>query len=110
LDDASGERVLTCSTGGSTTTLTAYAYGLQEITYSGSGSETGQLDSYSIAGHLLGETNGSTTTYDLTDAQGTILLSLTSSAVQGEQPTGISATPSGPSARTKATPASFRTL
>jgi RHS repeat-associated protein len=77
--------VLTRSTVGSTTTLTVYAYGLQEITYSGSGSETGQLDYYSIAGHLLGETNGSTTTYDLTDAQGTILLSLTSSAIQGEQ-------------------------
>jgi RHS repeat-associated protein len=58
---------------------------LQEITYSGSGSETSQLDSYSIAGHLLGETNGTTTTYDLTDAQGTILLSLTASAIQGEQ-------------------------
>jgi RHS repeat-associated protein len=70
---------------GSTTTLTAYAGGLQEITCSGSGSETSQLDSYSIAGHLLGDTNGTITTYDLTDVQGTILLSLTASAIQGEQ-------------------------
>jgi RHS repeat-associated protein len=86
--DASGERVLTRSTVGSATTLTAYAYGLQEITYSGAGNQASQLDYYSIAGHLLGETNGTTTTYDLTDAQGTILLSLTGSAIQGEQAYG----------------------
>ncbi len=39
----------------------------------------------SIASCLPRETTNTTTTYDLTDAQGTILLSLTASAIQGEQ-------------------------
>jgi RHS repeat-associated protein len=34
---------------------------------------------------LIGSTNGTTTTYDLTDAQGSVLMSLSSAGVQGEQ-------------------------
>jgi hypothetical protein len=36
-------------------------------------------------GHLIGSTNGTATTYDLTDAEGSVLTSLSSSAVLGEQ-------------------------
>jgi RHS repeat-associated protein len=39
----------------------------------------------SLAGHLICWTDGTSTTYDLTDAQGTVLMSLSASAVQGEQ-------------------------
>jgi RHS repeat-associated protein len=60
-------------------------FGLQELSYSGSGVLSSQLDSYSLAGHLIGWTDGMSTTYDLTDAQGTVLMSLSASAVQGEQ-------------------------
>jgi hypothetical protein len=44
-----------------------------------------QLDSYSLAGHLIGWTNGTSTMYDLTDGQGSVLMSLSASAVQGDQ-------------------------
>ena len=46
---------------------------------------TSQSDYYSISGHLIGSTNGTSTTCDLTDAEGSILLSLSASAVMGEQ-------------------------
>ena len=85
LYDAGGNRVLKRSISGSTTTLTAYAYGLQELTYTGAGAFTSQTDYYSVAGHLIGSTNGTTTTYDLTDAQGSVLTTLSTSAVLGEQ-------------------------
>ena len=38
-----------------------------------------------MAGHLIGSTNGTTTTYDLTDAEGSVLTTLSTSAVLGEQ-------------------------
>lgn len=83
--DASGQRVLKRSTSGGTTTLTGYAFGLQELTYTGSGVLSSQIDYYSLAGHLIGSTDGTTTTYDLTDALGSVLMSVSSSAVLGEQ-------------------------
>ena len=83
--DASGERVLKHSISGGTTTLTAYAYGLQELTYTGVGAFSSQIDYYSLSGHLIGSTNGTSTTYDLTDAEGSILLSLSACAILGEQ-------------------------
>src|SRR5579883_2927439 len=83
--DASGQRVLKRSTSGGTTTLTGYAFGLQELTYTGSGVLSNQVDYYSLAGHLIGSTNGTTTAYDLTDALGSVLMSISSSAVLGEQ-------------------------
>ncbi len=83
--DASGSRVLTRSTSGSATTLTTYPFGLQELSYTGSGTYTSQIDYYSIAGHLIGWSNGTTTTYDLTDAQGSVLTSFSSSTILGEQ-------------------------
>lgn len=85
LYDASGNRVLKRSTSGGSTGLTVYAYGLQEIGYSASGGFNSQTDYYSLAGHLIGSTDGTNTTYDLTDALGSVLLSLSTSAVVGEQ-------------------------
>ncbi len=61
--DASGERVLKRSTSAGTTTLTAYAYGLQELTYTGAGVFSSQTGYYGLAGHLIGSTNGSAMTY-----------------------------------------------
>jgi RHS repeat-associated protein len=55
------------------------------LTYTGTGTLSGQLDYYSLAGHLIGSTNGTTTSYDLTDAQGSILATFSASAIQGEQ-------------------------
>lgn len=83
--DASGNRVLKRSTNGGSTTLTTYAFGLQELSYTGSGVFASQIDYYSLAVHLIGSTNGTSTTYDLTDALGSVLMSLSSSVVQGEQ-------------------------
>src|SRR5579885_2983931 len=83
--DASGERVLTRSTNLGTTTLTVSAFGLQELFYTGTGTLTSQTGYYSLAGHLVGSTNGSVTTYYLTDAEGSLLTSLSASAITGEQ-------------------------
>jgi RHS repeat-associated protein len=44
-----------------------------------------QTDYYALAGHLIGSTNGTTTTSSLTDAQGSLLTSLSASALTGEQ-------------------------
>jgi RHS repeat-associated protein len=79
--DASGERVLrrsSTSTGGSaaTTSMTVYAFGLEEHTYNGSGTSTGNTYYYTFAGRLIGQWNGTTSTqYNLTDAEGSVLAS-----------------------------------
>ena len=83
--DASGNRVLKRSISGSTTSLTGYVFGLQELTYSGTGTLSSQLDYYSLAGHLIGSMDGTNTSYDLTDAQGSVLTTFNASAIQGEQ-------------------------
>ncbi|HEU5376574.1 MAG TPA: RHS repeat-associated core domain-containing protein [Ktedonobacteraceae bacterium] len=83
--DVSGHRVLKRSTSGGTTSLTAYAFGLQELSYTGNGVANGQINYYSLAGHLIGSTDGSNTTFYLTDAQGSVLTSISQSAVLGEQ-------------------------
>ena len=81
-----GNRVLKRSTnGGGSTTLSVYALGLEEYDYSGSGTLSGQIHYYTLAGHLLGESNGSSTVYNLTDALGSILSSISSSAILGQQ-------------------------
>ncbi len=88
LYDAGGNRVLKRSTSGSSTSLTVYAFGLQELTYTSSGTFASQLDYYSIAGHLIASSNGSSLTYDVTDAEGSVLLTFSGSAVLGEQAYG----------------------
>jgi hypothetical protein len=44
-----------------------------------------QISYYIIVVHLVGSTNGTTTTYYLTDAEGSLLTSLSASAITGEQ-------------------------
>jgi RHS repeat-associated protein len=87
--DASGERVLKRSTSGSVTTLTVEAFSSQELTYSSSGVFSSQADYYGFGPLLIGATNGSSTTYYLTDTQGNVLTSFSavasSAAVQGNQ-------------------------
>lgn len=49
-----------------------------------------------LADHLIGWTDGTNTTYDLTDAQGSVLTGFSKSMIQGEQatvPTATSVTP-----------------
>jgi YD repeat-containing protein len=51
--DSSGTRVLRRSTNGSGTSMTVYAFGLEDHSYSSSGSNTGNTYYYSLAGRLL---------------------------------------------------------
>lgn len=70
--DANGERTLERSTVGSTTTETVYAFGLEEYSYDSSGTLTSSTHYYSLAGHLIGEVQGSSTNVFLTDALGSV--------------------------------------
>ncbi len=77
--DASGNRVLQRSTtgsGASNTTITVYAFGLEDHVYNGSGTLTGSKYYYSLGGRLLGKANNSgAMTFYLTDALGSVLAS-----------------------------------
>ncbi|HEV2580015.1 MAG TPA: RHS repeat-associated core domain-containing protein, partial [Ktedonobacteraceae bacterium] len=88
---------------GSVTTLTVYAFGLEDHVYSGAGTNQGNTYYYSLAGHLIGALDSSGTTFYLTDALGSILTSFTnasgSAAVKGEQDYA----PYGPSRYTQGT-------
>jgi RHS repeat-associated protein len=87
ISDASGQRVLRRSTNSTSTTITVYAFGVEEHTYSG----TIQANKYyyTLAGHHLGVLSGSTTYVQLTDALGSLVATIsstaTSAAVQGNQ-------------------------
>ncbi len=83
--DASGSRILKRSLSGGSTRLSVYLFGLEEDDYTGNGTLTSQLHYYSLAGHLIGSFNGSSTTFYLTDALGSVLLSFSASAILGEQ-------------------------
>ncbi len=85
LYDGSGNRVLKRTINSGNTTLTTYAFGLQELSYTGSGAFASQTDYYAISGHLIGSTDDAATIYDLTDAEGSVLTSLSINAVLGEQ-------------------------
>lgn len=93
LYDAAGERVLRRSTSGPsnspTTSMTVYAFGQQEYTYSGNGTSQGTLYYYYLGGRLIGSNDGTTITYYLTDAQGSVLSAFSttasSAAVKGNQ-------------------------
>jgi len=62
--------------------------GLEERTSSGGGTYQSQIDYDSIAGHLIGWSNGTSETYDLTDALGSVVLSFSAGAILGEQLSG----------------------
>jgi len=75
--DSSGERTLQRSAIGSTTTMTVYAFGLEEYNYDSSGNLQSSTHYYTLGGRLLGElqTSGSnsTTNYILTDNLGSVM-------------------------------------
>jgi RHS repeat-associated protein len=96
LYDASGERVLRRSFDGTNTTLTVYAFGLEEhqYAYSGSGgtaTNTSNTYYYDLGGQLLGTWDGTspTTTFLLTDSLGSVVSSFNNpssgAVMQGNQ-------------------------
>ncbi|MFL5627889.1 MAG: RHS repeat-associated core domain-containing protein, partial [Ktedonobacteraceae bacterium] len=80
--DAAGNRVLRRSTSGGTTTMTVYAFGLEEHLYSGNGTSQGNTYYYSLAGRLIGELTGTTpkTNIFLTDPLGSVLATFSNTA------------------------------
>jgi len=87
--DASGQRVLRRSTSAGNTTMTVYAFGLEEHRYSGTGVNQGNTYYYNLGGLLIGEFDGTNTNMFLTDALGSVLETISaapnSAAVQGNQ-------------------------
>ncbi len=90
--DASGNRVLSRTITSSGTSLTTYAFGVEEHTYSATGTNTGNTYYYSLGGHLIGELTGTSsmvTQFFLTDALGSVLASFSdtpnSATVLGNQ-------------------------
>ncbi len=87
--DASGTRVLRRSVTSSGTTMTVYAFGLEEHRYGGAGVHQSDLYYYTLGGRLLGASDGTNTTFYLTDALGSVLASFSnvanSAAIQGNQ-------------------------
>ncbi|HLZ57195.1 MAG TPA: RHS repeat-associated core domain-containing protein, partial [Ktedonosporobacter sp.] len=101
--DANGNRALRRSTSGPsgspTTTLTTYAFGLEEHTYTGAGVSTGNLYYYFLGGRLIGSFDGTNTIFYLTDMLGSIVSAFSntasSAAIKGNQlfgPYGVSGT------------------
>jgi len=87
--DASGERVLRRSTSAGSTSMTVYAFGLEEHRYSGTGVNQGNIYYYSLGGLLIGEFDGANTNMYLTDALGSVITTISaapnSASVQGNQ-------------------------
>ncbi|MFL5703902.1 MAG: RHS repeat-associated core domain-containing protein [Ktedonobacteraceae bacterium] len=65
-----------------TTTMTVYAFGLEEHLYSGNGTSQGNTYYYSLAGRLVGELTGTTpkTNIFLTDPLGSVLATFSNTA------------------------------
>ncbi len=87
--DLGGNRTLRRSTTGSGTSITVSAFGLEEHVYSSSGTPQSSTYYYPLGGRLIGELQGSTTQFFLSDALGSILTTFTATAgsasVQGNQ-------------------------
>src|SRR5579863_9920386 len=68
------------------------AFGSEEHLYSGTGVNQGNTYYYSLGGHLIGESNGSSTNMFLTDALGSVITTMSatagSAAVQRNQAYG----------------------
>ena len=71
--DSDGQRVLQRSIATSGTSITVYAFGIEEHLYSGNGISTSNLYYYPLDGKLIGSTNGTSTQFYLTDALGSVL-------------------------------------
>jgi hypothetical protein len=82
---SSGNCILKRSTSAGTTTLSVYPSSNEEYDYSSTGTLTGQLHYYTLAGHLIGSFDGTTTIYYLTDALGSVLMSFSNNAILGAQ-------------------------
>ncbi len=69
--------------------MTVYAFGLEEHRYGGAGVHQSDLYYYTAGGRLLGASDGTSTTFYLTDALGSVLASFSnvvnSAAIQGNQ-------------------------
>ncbi len=78
--DSSGNRILRRSTNSSSTTMTVYAFGLEEHVYSGAGVNQGNTYYYSLAGRLIGAKDANGTVFYMTDTLGSILASFTNTA------------------------------
>jgi len=78
--DFGGRRVLKRSTTSSGTSLTVYAFGLEEHVYDASGNNTGNTYYYTLGGRLVGKSDGSHTQYYLTDALGSVLSTFSNTA------------------------------
>lgn len=88
--DASGNRIVRRSTNSSGTTLTIYAFGVEEHTYNSTGTNQSNQYYYALSGRLIGElTSTGTTTFFLTDALGSVLSSFNAiantAAINGNQ-------------------------
>ena len=87
--DSGGNRIIRRSTTGSGTSLTVYAFGLEEHVYSSSGTPQSNIYYYSLGGRIVGELQGSTTQFFLTDPLGSVLTTFNATAgsatVQGNQ-------------------------
>ena len=59
--DVGGQRVLKRSTTSSGTSLTVYAFGLEEHVYDASGTNTGNTYYYTLDGRLVGKSDGTHT-------------------------------------------------
>jgi RHS repeat-associated protein len=90
--DASGNRTVQRATSSGTTTLTAYAFGLEEYQYSGTGTLQDATHYYSLGGRLIGALTGlntPVTVFYLSDALGNLLATFNNTqgaaAIQGNQ-------------------------
>ncbi len=87
--DAGGSRVLRRSTSSGITSMTVYAFGLEEHLYSGSGVHQSDTYYYNLGGMLVGESTSSGTNMFLTDALGSVIETISATAntaaVQGNQ-------------------------
>ncbi len=68
------------STTSSGTTMAVYAFGLEEHSYTGSGTLLSSTYYYSLVGKLIGALDSSGTTLYLTDALGSLLASFSNTA------------------------------
>ena len=90
--DAGGNRVIRRSTTGSGTSITTYAFGLEEHSYDATGNSTNNTYYYTLDGRLIGELTGTgtpATQFFLTDTLGSVLATLNATAgsasLQGNQ-------------------------
>ncbi|HZR39854.1 MAG TPA: RHS repeat-associated core domain-containing protein, partial [Ktedonobacteraceae bacterium] len=78
--DGSGNRVLRRSSSGGTTSITTYAFGLEEHSYGALGNTTGNTYYYTLSGRLIGQFDGTNTRCLLTDELGSVLATFSNTA------------------------------